>query len=159
MKIEKQTITMALLLCFSGAWAQTAVPASGGDASGNGGSMGYSVGQVFFTTSSAAAGSMATGIQHAYDVSVISGLEVAGISLEYNVYPNPTSNKLELRVENFEYTDLSCMLFNAEGTLLQTHRLHSILSEISLENLAPAMYFLKVISGQQEIKTFKIIKK
>lgn len=156
---SKTNIDPGLLLFFAGAWAQTAVPASGGDAAGSGGSMGFSVGQAAFNTHSAGSGSVAQGVQQGYEVSVISGLELAGISLEYKVYPNPTSDMLTLRVEHMDYSDLSCMLFNVDGTLLKTQQLHGTDSEITLGNLAPAIYFLKVLSGQQEIKTFKIIKK
>lgn len=64
-------ITKTKLLCtallsmaaYAAGFAQEVKPASGGNASGSGGSVSYSVGQVFYTTPTGAGGSSGLGIQ------------------------------------------------------------------------------------------------
>jgi hypothetical protein len=44
------------------------------------------------------------------------------------------------------------------GTPLQDKKIESEETEIPMDNLIPSVYFLKVLSGRTELKTFKIIK-
>jgi len=61
--------------------AQESVNVTGGNATGTGGSASYSVGQVAYTVISGTGGSAEQGVQHVYNVSVVSSAEVPGISL------------------------------------------------------------------------------
>lgn len=80
--------------------AQDAVPMSGGNASGSGGSACYSVGLVVYTTNTGTNGSVAQGVQQPFEISVVSGIEDAKeITLQYSVYPNPATNYLILKIE------------------------------------------------------------
>jgi hypothetical protein len=49
-------------------------------------------------------------------------------------------------------------LFDISGTLLREMKVESEETEISMYNLVPSIYFLKVIKNKKELKTFKIIK-
>src|SRR6056297_978638 len=77
--VEKKTVILIAMLLFgpglTGANAQQAMPASGGDASGSGGFVSYSVGQVVYTTHTGANGSVAQGVQQTYEIAVESGIE------------------------------------------------------------------------------------
>jgi hypothetical protein len=53
---------------------------------------------------------------------------------------------------------LSYQLFDMYGKLLETKKLDGYETNIVMSNLVPATYFVKVIQGNKEIKTFKIIK-
>ncbi len=144
--------------------AQEAIPASGGDAAGNGGSVSYSVGQMVYTTHSGTTGTLAQGVQQGYEITVETGIEKAeGISLTVSVYPNPTADYLTLKVRNYTNEELIYQLYDINGKLLESKKLTEKETSISMGNLLPASYFLKVVqlkhaSSQQEIKTFKIIK-
>jgi hypothetical protein len=63
-----------------------------------------------------------------------------------------------LKVENYDKENLSYKLFDANGKLLDNKKVTGNETTISMANLFPAVYFLKVIDNQKEIKTFKIIK-
>ncbi len=64
---KSKTITIFLLgLGLSELHAQEATLASGGNATGSGGSVSYSVGQVVYTTNIGTTGSVAQGVQQAY---------------------------------------------------------------------------------------------
>ena len=44
------------------------------------------------------------------------------------------------------------------GKLLQNEKITGNQTSIAMGNLVPANYFVKVIQGNKEVKTFKIIK-
>jgi hypothetical protein len=162
---KKLKLSVVLLLCIvqTGLQAQTAVPASGYNASGSGGTVSYSVGQVVYSTTANANGSVAQGVQQPYEISVITGHEEAkGINLKISSYPNPTTDYLTLIVNvssSMNIQSLSYQLFDINGKLLETKKLEGNETSIVMSKLVPATYFLKVIQENKEVKTFKIIKK
>lgn len=161
MKNKKIKISAILLLGLglSIAQAQEAISTTGGEASGGGGSASYSIGQVVYITNTGTNGSVTQGVQQPYEISVVTGIEQAkDINLEYKAYPNPVTDYLILKVENYNNKNLSCQLFDINGKLLENKKLSGDETEIKMINLVPASYFLKVTDNGKEIKTFKIIK-
>ncbi len=156
----KLSAVFLLGLGLTGLQAQTAVPATGGHASGSGGTVNYSVGQVVYTTNTGGSnGTVAHGVQQPFEISVVTGLvEAKGINLSVSAYPNPTTDFLNLKVENYDNTNLSYKLFDISGKLLETKKITGNETSIVMSNLVPATYFIKVTEGNKEIKTFKIIK-
>jgi len=146
---------------YNGAiWGQSAVTAAGGNASGSTGTVSYTIGQMLYTTSEATTGSVAHGVQQPYEISVVTGIDRASdILLECSVYPNPSSDFLFLKIENYDNKDLSYKLYDTGGILLADKKVTGNHTAIPMAKLPPAVYFLKVIDGRKEIKTFKIIRK
>ena len=140
------------------AQAQQATTATGGDASGSGGTVAYSVGQIVYSTNTGKNGSVERGMQQSYDISIVMGMEDNSINLELSAYPNPTTNFLTLNVGNSELSTLSFQLYDTKGTLIESRKIISITETISMENLSNAIYFLKVSNNYKKVKTFKIIK-
>ena len=155
----KLSAVLLLGLGLTGLQAQTSVNATGTNASGSGGSVSYSVGQVVYTTHTGTSGSVAEGVQQPYEISVVTGLEEAqSINLSVTAYPNPTTDYLTLRIDEFEISNLSFQLYDISGKLLQSEKITGNQTNIVMSNLVPANYFVKVIAGNQLIKEFKIIK-
>jgi len=169
---EKLCLVLVMGISLTEIQAQESIPTSGGNASGNGGTVSYSVGQLVFTTNNSGSnGSVAQGVQQPFEISVITELvEATGITLQCLVYPNPSTDLLTLTIEgDFIQTQYMASLYDFNGKLI----LSKIISEnemtISMKNLAAANYFLKIvqtkhassqnINKSQEIKAFKIIKK
>ena len=139
--------------------AQNTISALGGNASGSGGSASYSVGQVVYQTHTGTNGTVAQGVQQAYEISVVTDIkEAKGINLSVSAYPNPTTDYLILSIDEFEISNLSYQLYDMQGNLLQNGKITGNQTSIVMGNLVPANYFVKVIQGQREVKTFKIIK-
>lgn len=159
---EKLTALLLFGLGLTGMQAQTTVPTSGGNASGIGGSASYSVGQVFYTSNFCTNGSVAQGAQQTYEILTVTGIEDAnGISLAVSAYPNPTTDFLNLIVDastTLSIHSMNYQLFDLNGKIIETKRITGNETSIITSNLVPATYFLKVIQGTQEVKTFKIIK-
>jgi hypothetical protein len=157
-KLKSGTIFL-LGLIMTGMQAQETIPASGGNASGSGGSVSFSIGQVVYTTHSGTNGSIVQGVQQPYEISVATSIGKAkGINLECVAYPNPTTDILLLRVESDNLNDLNYQLYDMNGKLLENKKVNSNKTSIDMGNLVPATYFLKVIQGYKELKTFKINK-
>ena len=155
----KLSAVLLLGLGLTGLQAQTSVNATDGDVSGSGGSVSYSVGQVVYTTHTGTSGSVAEGVQQPYEISVVTGLEEAqSINLSVTAYPNPTTDYLTLRIDEFEISNLSFQLYDMNGKLLQNEKITGNQTSIVMSNLVPANYFVKVIQGNKKVKTFKIIK-
>lgn len=158
-KKVKLSAVLLLGLGLTGLQAQEATSATGGNASGSGGSVSYSVGQVIYITNTGTNGSVAQGVQQPYEISVISGLEeTRRINLMVSTYPNPTTDFLTLKVENYDNTNLSYQLYDINGKLLANEKVSSSEIRIQLGKFVSATYFMKLTDNNQEIKTFKIIK-
>lgn len=155
----KLTAVLLLGLGLTGLQAQTSVNATGGNASGSGGSMSYSVGLIVYTTNTGTNVSVAQGVQQPYEISVVTGIEEAkDINLSVSAYPNPTTDYLTLEVKEFELSNLRFQLYDMSGKLLQSEKITGTQTSIVMSNLVPAIYFVKVVQGNKEVKTFKIIK-
>lgn len=161
MKHKKLKIIIMLLLelGLTDLQAQEAIPATGSNASGSGGSTSYSVGQIVYTTNNGTNGSVAQGVQQPFEISVVTAIEeTKGITLECSAYPNPTTDYLTLEIENFDLSTLTFSLYDINGKLLENKKIECKETSIIMSNLVPATYFLKVIQCNKEIKIFKIIK-
>ena len=155
----KLSALLFLGLGLTGLQAQTSVNATGGNASGSGGSASYSVGQLAYTTNTGTNGSVSEGVQQPFEISIVTGIEEAkGINLSVSAYPNPTTDYLTLSIGEFDISNLSYQLYDMNGKLLQNEKITGNQTSIAMGNLVPANYFVKVIQGNKEVKTFKIIK-
>ncbi|MCJ7449782.1 MAG: T9SS type A sorting domain-containing protein [Bacteroidales bacterium] len=139
--------------------SQNSIPASGGNVSGSGGTVTYTIGQVVYTKYTGTNGSIAQGVQQPYEISVVTGIvEALGISLEIMVYPNPAQDFIILKIKNYEVENLRYQLYDINARLIQDYKVEGQETNILMQNLFPATYFLKVTDNNQGIKTFKIIK-
>ncbi len=143
--------------------AQQTVITSGGNASGSGGSVSYSVGQIVYTTNTGTNGSVAQGVQQPYEISIVNGIvEAQSITLQCTAYPNPVKDQLTLKVDAATMLNFQSMyyqLYDNNGKLLMIKQIAENETRIVMKNLATAIYFLKVTQSNKEIITFKIIKK
>ena len=171
MKYKKLKLSAVLLLSLglTGLQAQEAIPATGGNASGSGGSASYSAGQVFYTINTGTNSySIAEGVQQPFEISVVSGIKHAkGINLSVSTYPNPVADFLILEID---FTTAAVQtrhalsqryiasIYDTNGNLIKSEIITGDKTEINMQNFVPATYFLKVMRGKEEIKSFKIIK-
>jgi hypothetical protein len=140
--------------------AQNSIPATGGNATGAGGTVSYTIGQVVYTSVSGANGNVLQGVQVPYEISVITAIEkTEDIFLEMSVYPNPANSYVTLKVAQYNTDDLKFTLYDVNGLLLQVKKVDGNETLIQLGNMLPGTYLLKVTDQNKEIKTFKIIKK
>ena len=147
-------------LCFILAQGQETIPATGGTAKGAGGSVTFTVGQIADSVLTGTNGFIIQGVQQPYEISTVTAIEdTEDITLEYSVYPNPTKGTVRLVIKSFNGGDFRFQLYSLNGTVLQEMTVIDEETEISLESHKPAVYFLRVIRDNREVKVFKIVKK
>ena len=167
MKYRKYVILSTPLFIFAaGLQAQTAITAAGGNATGSGGTVSYTLGQPVYTTNTSTNGAVAQGVQQPFEISVVTAFaETKDIELNVSAYPNPTTTSLTLKIKAIAKLNTNSMryqLYNIDGKLIEEKAIENAETIINFSNLAPSSYFLKVLETQvmsaHELKTFKIIK-
>lgn len=138
--------------------AQESVLPSGGNALGAGGTVSYSIGQIFYTTSLGSAGFTTQGVQQPYEIFVVSGLEETQVDVTISAYPNPVVNFLTLRINNMEQQKLHYQLIDITGKTIKEQRITNQHTTINLSQISPTTLLLVVLNGGRNVKTFKIIK-
>jgi hypothetical protein len=151
-------LILLLDIGLQGLKAQETIPAAGGNATGTGGSVSYSIGQIVYTTNTGTIGSVAQGVQQPYEFFTNEIDENKYISLKMTVYPNPTLASVTLSIEKQELENFSFQLYDFNGNLLLDHKISSTETSVPMENLSRATYILRVTNSNKVIKTFKIIK-
>jgi len=162
-KAKKLITVIILIFGLTGLQAQETVPAAGGEATGSGGSASYTIGQVVYSVHTGTNGNYSVqGVQQPFEISVVTGIpEAEGIKLSISVYPNPASNFLTLSIyasTTLNIHSLYYELCDTNGKLLKSKNISADKTKITINNLAPATYFLKVTDNKGVIKSFKIIK-
>ena len=140
---------------------QTSILSSGGNATGSGGSISYSVGQIINSTIAGPDGSISNSVQQPYEISVITSIENHGsINSDFKLYPNPTGGLITLTIDPFDNDmNIRFLLYNLEGILLVDRMVEDEITDIRLDNYSYMIYFLVVIKDNMEVQTFKIIKR
>jgi hypothetical protein len=158
----KRDIALCLFIAYigmAGLFAQSAVVAAGGDASGNGGSVSFSVGQPFYIQLNGSDGSVSQGLQQPYEISVSTALnQTHGIQLNMSVFPNPTTDFLTLTLGNDVSSNFEYYLYDINGKLMENKGITGNTTPIDMHNYHSSIYFLKVLQNSLEVKVFKIIK-
>jgi len=137
--------------------AQSNTVASGGDASGAGGSVSYTIGQIDYATNSGNGGIVTQGVQQPFEISVVTGILETGIDLQAVVFPNPASDRIELQVDDEVSTlPLSFTLYDVSGQVIDRKQISENPMTIPVSDLSTGVYFLSVSSQNALLKTFKI---
>ncbi len=159
MKNKKLNLFIALGIGITTAYGQQSANASGGNATGSGGSVAYSVGQVVYTTNSGANGSVAQGVQQPYEISTITGIEAStGININATAFPNPSVDYITLKISDYDISNLQYSIYDATGKVIETKKITTAETKLSVVNLPVATYFIKISNSEKEIKSFKLIK-
>jgi hypothetical protein len=157
--LKKTFFITSLLFVAQLAQAQESIPVSGGAALGSGGSANYTVGQVFYTTHTTTAGSVSQGVQHPFEFQTLSNPALTTVKVTAVTYPNPTKDFIILKISDTALDNLSYKLFDVTGKAISNVTITNRDTQIGMQQLAIGIYILKVNQHNQELKTFKIIKK
>jgi hypothetical protein len=157
--LKKTALVASVLLATQLVHSQEAIPVSAGAAAGAGGSVSYTVGQVFYTSHTASTGSVSQGVQHPFEFQTLSNPELTTVNLTAVTYPNPTSDYVMLKISDSALDNLGYTLFDVTGKGISNGIITNKDTQIAMQQLAIGIYILKVNRHNQELKTFKIIKK
>ena len=150
-----------LLMLFASSlmlFGQEVVTTSGGEGSGSGGSVSYTVGQVTNKLLNNENHSVVEGVQQPYEISTETGVELADISVSMKTFPNPAKDILTLQINDFNIANLQYKLYRMDGKLIKSGQVKGIETNINMSKVTAAVYFLSVNKDGKTIKTFKIVK-
>lgn len=143
--------------------AQSAIVSVGGDAQSATGSVSYTVGQIAVKSVANSSGSIsvAEGVQQPYEIQTVGVDDYPQIVLDAVVYPNPTENLAQLKLNGFEIpaSGLQAHLFDGAGRLLQLLTVTDELTAFQIGQYATGTYYLELRDGKRTLKTFKIVRK
>jgi hypothetical protein len=160
MKQKKIGFTALLLICtgITLLHAQQSANAAGGDATGSAGSASFSVGQVAYTYVAGSNAFSNQGVQQPYEFFTVGINNYPAITLSLSVFPNPTPNIINLKVESGDFENLALTLYDINGKAIISQKVNSALTQVAMQSLAAGSYLLRVNDMEKELKTFKIIK-
>ncbi len=75
-----------------------------------------------------------------------------------NVFPNPTSDFLNLNFDKEVESNLRFSLINSEGRILVNKQIEAKQTQIKMHHYTTGIYFLQVRENNDVIKAFKIVK-
>jgi len=158
MKHIKIKLSVLLLGIGMTVQAQQATTASGGDASGSGGTAAFSVGQVVYTANTNASGTVSQGVQQAFEIFTLS-IKETELNISLKAFPNPTLNNLTLQISDYKNEKLSYQLYDIQGRLLNNGQIVAQQTNIEMTSLPTAIYFINVVNQEnQKVQSFKIVK-
>lgn len=157
--LTKYFLGFCFLFCgILNSQAQQGIVSAGGEGNGAGGSISFTIGQIDYTNISTGEGSINEGLQQPYEIFIVTGIEEKGIEINAAVYPNPATDFIILKVENWESAKFSYQLVDIQGKILLNKKVENNETTIPFTELSGALYFIKVLKNNNEVKTFKIIK-
>ena len=75
-----------------------------------------------------------------------------------SVFPNPTSDFLTLKVENYNNEALSYNLIDEQGKLILSEQITNQETQVAMSTFARGSYFINIVQTNKKIQAFKIIK-
>ena len=156
---SKPILLLTAGLLWAGfAQAQESANASGGDATGSGGTLAYSIGQIVYTTNTGGSGSVAQGVQHAYELLTV-GITETELNISLTAFPNPTTENLTLQISDYNNEKLSYQLFDIQSKQLSNGQVTAQQTQINMNGLPSATYFINVVNQENKIvQSYKIFK-
>lgn len=153
-------LTTSVILIALNLKGQTSMNTSGGDGTGNGGSVAFSIGQVFFQVVEDQQISFSEGVQQAFEISIVDGIEEEDpLSFVISAFPNPTMDVLHIELKDEFTGSVMFQVHDAIGNLIQEGEVSTSKFTIQTTNWSGGSYYLRVyITDSLQSSTLKFIK-
>jgi phosphoribulokinase len=150
----KQLLLLGLLTIINNIHSQEVVSTQGETYSSPNAIIDFTVGEVVINTVSDGTNNITQGF-HQTNWNFV-GLENHTPSFEAIIFPNPTSEVLNIRASAFE--NVIYTLYDAQGKLIVKDKLTAEQTLIPVSQLATGSYSITLNNPTQNLKTFKLIK-
>jgi hypothetical protein len=142
-KLTTFFLVLSLLLLFCISRAQEVISSSGATQSSANVQLSWTVGEPIVDTYSSGSVILTQGFhQSKLIVTAIDPIPLAGFELE--VYPNPTSAELNIKLNNGNFSNLRYSLYNSQGEQIRQQEFSNQVEQINLTSFAPGYYLLKI---------------
>ncbi len=91
----------------------------------------------------------------------VTGVEDYLMSVNMNVYPNPTTDKINVQISTMNHEQLlgtEIQLYDMYGKWLNTWQMAGETTEIDLSSYSAGVYFIKAVNGKRQVGVRKIVK-
>jgi phosphoribulokinase len=150
----KNLLVFGLLPIMNNIHSQEVVSTQGETYSSPNAIIDFTVGEVVINTVSDGTNNITQGF-HQTNWNFV-GLENHTPSFEAIIFPNPTSEVLNIRASAFE--NVTYTLYDAQGKLIVKDKLTAEQTLIPVSQLATGSYSITLNNPTQNLKTFKLIK-
>lgn len=158
MKKQCLLLLAGFILTANLTFCQSNTVASGGNGSGSGGAVSFSIGQIDYISSTGNPGTINQGVQQPYEIYLISGIDEFGQDINVSIGPNPTIDILNIYV-NEQFDGIYYKLFDLNGKELTSTQKLIQHAQIDLSGYPIGDYQLMIIQFDKIIQSYKILKK
>jgi large repetitive protein len=95
---------------------------------------------------------------HTISVSFVAGIEDYAIKNSVRVFPNPTSDNIEIVIDNSDITLKNILLYDIYGKLIREIPVEDTHITVDLKELSNGLYFLRMTSKEGMQGSFKVVK-
>jgi len=152
--MKKITFVLFSLFATLSVSAQEVVSTQGDSYSNASGNIDFTIGELIIDTGTDGTNDITQGF-HQTNWNFV-GLDDNDPSYEATIFPNPTSELLNIRTSTFE--NVTYTLYDAQGKLILQDKLSAEQTPIQAGQLAPGNYSITLTNETQNLKTFKLVK-
>jgi len=152
--MKKTTFVLLSLFATISVTAQEVVSTQGDSYSNASGNIDFTIGELIIDTGTDGTNDITQGF-HQTNWNFV-GLDDNDPSYEATIFPNPTSELLNIRTSTFE--NVTYTLYDAQGKLILQDKLSAEQTPIQASQLAPGNYSITLTNETQNLKTFKLVK-
>lgn len=152
--MKRGTLLLCSLCTAAGLNAQEVISTQGESYSTANGNIDFTIGEVIISTGTNGTNTLTQGF-HQTNWNFV-GLEDHSPGYQVSIFPNPSSDVLNIQAEMFE--NVSYRLYDAQGKLVLQDLLSAELTPIRVIDLPVGSYSLTLTSEREILKTFKLIK-
>ena len=152
--MKRHTLVLFSLFVAISVSAQEVVATQGDSYSNASANIDFTIGEVIIDTGTDGTNDLTQGF-HQTNWNFV-GVEDFAPDYEASIFPNPTSDVLNIRTSSFE--NVTYTLYDAQGKLVMQNILSAEQTPIQVSQLAPGSYSLTLNNETQNLKTFKLIK-
>lgn len=152
--MKRHTLVLFSFLATGSVLAQEVVSTQGDSYSNASANIDFTLGEVIIDTGTDGSNDITQGF-HQTNWNFV-GVEDHSPSYQATIFPNPTSEVLNIRTSLFE--NVTYALYDAQGKLVMQDVLSEEQTPIQVSQLAPGSYSITLNNETQNLKTFKLIK-
>lgn len=155
----KKIVLLSILLSITSVLQAQQGPVAGyGEATGSGGHVSYSIGQVFYSFQNAPGHNIVQGVQQPIEIYIL-GTTTTNIRLTCKVHPNPVQTYLQLSINQHTLSSLQYTLCDINGRPLLQAKIQDHTTHIPMGHFSSGMYLLQIKDNHfNTLQSFKIIK-
>ena len=157
MKIKLFLITILNSTVFI-LFAQNNTVSTGGNGTGSGGSIEYSVWQVDYVTSSTNTEIISQGVQQSFEIYITADLKNNESVTFCEVYPNPSKDFLIVKLTNSISEENTFLMYDENGKLVKSQVLMEDKSFVEIRDVEKGIYFIEISDKSKNTMNYKIVK-